>query len=438
MRPPPLAPAVGRRGPAGSPPVHSARRPRRRARPAVDRRSAPPRRARRAAWRSTLRRRRPGGRRRGRRRRRARPGSPGPRQPRSAQHRRAARPARRRGRGGAGPGRGRRRRRRGRLGSWRWQRRRGRPGLPARRPPASSWRRRSRAGGRRAPPAARARPPSVASARRDRWRAARRAGRRPAPTPGPAWRRRGPRSRGAGRPGPGRAAMPSTRRGRAAARRYAGAHLVDRVARLGETLLQRLLAGRDTVAQLGGADEEHVGDPLVHTRPEQVAQQLLAGLGAGQQELLEPPLWQQYDALELAQVEADQRGDPWIDAAWTRLDPLPAAVEPLEQAGFGDLAPHLAGPHHRLLRTALDGPPLAARLELQAHLGRGSRLGVVRADLGGGAIAGHPAVERVRHRVEHGGLAAAGRPGDREQSELGEVGERHGVLSGEGPEGAAT
>jgi hypothetical protein len=60
----------------------------------------------------------------------------------------------------------------------------------------------------------------------------------------------------------------------------------------------------------------------------------------------------------------------------------------------------------------------------------------MRPDLVRRPFAGQAAVEGVGHRVEERRLAAAGRAGDGEQAELGQLGEGHGVLVRVGAKGA--
>ena len=184
--------------------------------------------------------------------------------------------------------------------------------------------------------------------------------------------------------------------------------------------------GVDTVdgdPKIGGPLLQLVDRPAVEVGAEELLEQGTAFLGARQQELLEPALRQQDDALELSGVEAHQFDACVGDRPGTGRDRVHGAVgvEAMQLGGGGiggGAAPAPLGPG--LLRRPAD--PVGTALDREGELGLARLVGpgVVRPDLGQRSPGRELAVEGEGHGIEQGGLARSGRPGDGEQAQTGE------------------
>ena len=174
------------------------------------------------------------------------------------------------------------------------------------------------------------------------------------------------------------------------------------------------------------------GEPL---GVEQLAEDLLALVGGGQQHPEEVPLGDHRDLAELLPGEPQQLGDPGGDLG----GPGEGALDPLAgEGGPGRLPGEASAPAGGPVvgGAPADGIAPPGAEELHLHKGRGLRGGVLAAEhrrLPADA-AGLP-VEGEGDGVKEGGLAGAGVPGDEVEPVLPELLHRQGHLPGVGAKG---
>jgi hypothetical protein len=175
------------------------------------------------------------------------------------------------------------------------------------------------------------------------------------------------------------------------------------------------LAGGDLgrVAVDGRPLAGRAGDPVVEAEVEQPDQQVLAVAGLVVQEPGELALGQRHAGDEVVVAEADELGDRLGHLVGGAGQHLVAPLEP-GLLGGGAAAPRRP---HDADRGVLD----AVHGEVEPDAGLGQVLADDRGDGPAVVEAGHAAVEGEGQRVDHAGLAGAGRPDQGEQVDAGEV-----------------
>ena len=242
--------------------------------------------------------------------------------------------------------------------------------------------------------------------------------------------------------------------GLAGRHRELGAALGKVVGGVGLGLSQRLGAlcrdARGLVAEALGGVLERQFDRRVVAGVEERAQDLLALLRVGLEQLLEAPLGKHDDLAELLGTKAEE-------LLGLRADLRPAGGERPAVLGGRSIAGVAQPPERRrlvvagrpfslelgalLLRFALDAIQILAEREVEDHTGEQLGIGVVAAHGSAGAAAlalwsaAGDAVEGEGHRVEDGGLAGAGGAGDEEEAGPAQVGEVERLFARVGTEG---
>ena len=156
---------------------------------------------------------------------------------------------------------------------------------------------------------------------------------------------------------------------------------------------------------------------------EELLQQLVAVVGLGPEEVLEPALRQQHDLGELRQVHAEQAADQVTRLVETAGQVSRLVVDDLLEQDRGLLR---RGAAAALLRTLPGGgagqveASLAER-DVEEDARSQARHGIVAAQpLGAAAVAGHLAVEGEAHCVEDARLAGPGGAAQQEEPGVGE------------------